>query len=60
MSKWVLNTFQGVKVWYSSDVIDKIVSECEQQMCEKDDCDPECECLAKAILDIIEGEENVN
>lgn len=24
MSKWVLDTCQGVKVWYSSDVIEKI------------------------------------
>lgn len=57
MSKWVLENFEGVKVWYSSDVINKIVSECEKQMCDKDDCEPDCECLAKIILDIIEGEE---
>lgn len=57
---WNVNKIGIEQTWYSKDVIDKIVSECEQQMCEKDDCDPECECLAKAILDIIEGEENVN
>jgi len=57
---WNVNKIGIEQTWYSKDVIDKIVSECEQQMCEKDDCEPECECLAKAILDIIEGEENVN
>lgn len=57
MSKWVLDTFEGIKVWYSSDVINKIISACEKQMCEKDDCDPECECLPKEILDIIAEEE---
>lgn len=57
MSKWVLDTFEGIKIWYSSDVINKIISACEKQMCEKDDCDPECECLPKEILDIIAEEE---
>ena len=59
MSKWVLDTFEGVKVWYSKDVIDKIESECRQHICDDEtcDCDPECECLPKAILNIIEEEE---
>ena len=30
MSKWVLDTCQGVKTWYSSDVIEKIKKIVEQ------------------------------
>lgn len=58
MSKWVLDTFQGVKTWYSSDVIDKIVSVCEEHICDNESCDyPECECLPRAVLEIIEKED---
>lgn len=55
--KWVTNRMGKKQVWYSGDVIDKIVLECEQNMCDEDFCDPECECLPKAILDILENEE---
>lgn len=56
--KWITKNYKGKKqVWYSGDVIDKIVLECEEQMCEKDDCDHECKCLPKIILDILEDEE---
>lgn len=28
MAKWVLDTFEGKKVWYSGDVIESIMSAC--------------------------------
>lgn len=35
MAKWVLDTYQGKKTWYSADVVEKIKAYCERQ---NDDC----------------------
>ncbi len=55
--KWVVDKILKEQTWYSKDVIDKIISECEQRMCDTESCDPECECIPKLILDILEKEE---
>lgn len=59
MSKWVLNTFQGIKVWYSSDVIDKIKKLVERSGCEFcDDIAGECEnCVFVEIKKILDEED---
>jgi hypothetical protein len=36
MSKWKLDTYKGVKVWYSADVIDRIKNIARGEIC--DDC----------------------
>lgn len=59
MAKWVLDTFEGTKVWYSADVIEKIKKACEQN--EKDSFCYDCIYeggIAKKVLQIIESEDN--
>lgn len=61
MAKWVLNTFQGVKTWYSGDVIEKIKNIVTGSICKR--CPDPCLekmvelCPEKQILTIIESEE---
>lgn len=61
MSKWVLDTFQGKKVWYSVDVIAKIkkialeaclcCGECKTEFSQKSYCD------WNEILELINSED---
>lgn len=56
--KWVTTDYKGnPQVWYSDDVINKIESICRGYMCDYDECYPDCECVPKLILDIIESED---
>lgn len=57
MAKWVLDTYRGKNTWYSSDVIHRIEGICRRNICDYDECYPDCECLPKKILDIIESED---
>ena len=55
--KWVTDRIGKEQIWYSDDVINKIESICRGYMCDYDDCYPDCECVPKLILDIIESED---
>lgn len=63
MSKWVLDTFEGTKTWYSDDVIERIRQEiqedvtCESRECGCDDYGECLECLKNTILQIIKDED---
>ena len=61
MAKWVLDTFQGVKTWYSGDIIERIKKVVTKNICKK--CPEPCmekmvePCSDKQVLTIIENEE---
>ena len=61
MSKWIVNTCRGIKVWYSADVIDRIKEIVQGEICEK--CPEPCLnagvdlCSDKRILKLIESED---
>lgn len=61
MSKWKLDTFEGVKVWYSADVIDRIKNIARDEIC--GDCPTPCldkmveSCGYKKILELIKKED---
>ena len=66
MAKWVLDTFEGVKVWYSSDVIEKILKHidnfcdiCPYAETEEDVCNSYCllDPIVQPICEIIEKED---
>lgn len=61
MSKWKLDTYKGVKVWYSEDVIKRIKDIAWNEICE--DCPNPCldkmveSCGYKKILVLIKKED---
>ena len=61
MAKWILENFEGIKTWYSGDVIDRIKQIIDDEICPK--CPAPCLdkgvelCGEKQILNIIESEE---
>ena len=55
MSKWVLNTFQGIKIWYSNDVIERIKKIAKDIV--KNDVYENSDAKASEILKIIENED---
>ena len=56
---WVRENYKGETVrWYSQEFIDKIESVASQHVCEDESCGyPECECVGRIILDLIEKEQ---
>lgn len=60
MAKWVLDTYQGKKTWYSSDVIEKIyriAKWASNYYNNKNDDVLQCAEKHQRIVDIIESEE---